>query len=149
MGWVISGWILVLLILGYMAVGFITTLIISKGFYRSYLLDKSKSQINKMNYSFSRKCTEEELEEQENKRRAGLAKEAMTTGLVLGAIWPITLVLCIGLYLGFGLKNAVHKISIGPVDRERENELAYSKAKRIVLKYEEEQKQKFDKELGS
>lgn len=131
--------------LGYLVVWFGTTAIFSHINYKDIL--KQPYQAPKRKTRNSREYTDEELEANETKRRKDLAKEAVLVATIMGLFWPLIWFISILVIIGQIFVGFIHRIAISPVEEAREREIAYSKAKRIVVQYEEEQRQRFEKEL--
>ncbi len=139
-------WFMIASIIGYLIFWFISTAIFSKTIYR-YSLEKAYIQPKRKN-RWEPEYTEAQLEVMETERRKKLAKESIATASTMSIAWPFLWVVCLLTIIYQVLVTVIHKIAISPVEAEREKELIYSKAKRIVVKYEEEQRLKFNQELG-
>jgi hypothetical protein len=130
---------------GYLIVWFITTIMLTKVTYKTALEEQYVAP--KRPSKNSRDYTIEELEANETERRKKLAAKSIVSAAIMSLFWPVIWVISLFVWI-FGLfGEIVHKFAISPLEAEREKELAYSKAKRIVVKYEEEQRIKFENDL--
>ena len=137
---------LMLWFFGYIIIGLITSLPITRFSYRKALKD-NKNPIPKAERG-ALKRSAEKIDELETKRRKKLSTEALTTGFWCGVFWPVVLVAFVILFIvGMGMK-VVHTLTIKPEDQPFISEKEMRKAQSIVDKYHMEQKTQFEKELG-
>ncbi len=133
---------ILLFILGYFTIGVITGLFMTKLEYANSIKTNEdplpKNEVSK-----------EKKQKLEVKRRERLAKKATRSGIIAIPFWPVLYAIMI-LSLPFVVYVAlVKKIAIDPEDAALITEIENDKAMKIVEQYQQQEKEKFQKELDN
>lgn len=132
--------------LGYIACGFVASVLIARDEYKELVanpLAGLREYTNAYYRARDRKYGDEWTDEDETKRREKLRGMASKVGLFWGLFWPAALVmfLCSNGY--DMLRNAVGRLAASPLERERNKELEYKKAQKIVDEYNAQQEKQW------
>ena len=130
----------------YLGIAFISSIFMTSSSYKSLL--KSSEPVNTKD-AWGHIRSQDIIDGEEYARRKNLSAKARKWGFWLGMLWILIIPaeILMGLYAGMSKIHA--QLSIEPHDREFTTKKELYAAQKIVDKYNEEQKTKFDKELES
>lgn len=136
----------VLIALGYIACGFVAAVLIARADYKEWVANPLAG-FESYSREFYRARDHRSTEEDDTRRREKLRSQAVKSGLLWGLVWPAALATAIAMSGWTLLTETIGGIAVSPLERERQKELEYKKAQKIVDEYNAEQDKKWEEEF--
>lgn len=135
-----------LIALGYIACGLVAAVLIARADYKEWVADPMAG-FERYSTEFYRARDDRTTDEDETRRRETLRRQAVKSGLIWAPAWPAALAVCLAASGWALLTAAVGHIAVTPLERERNKELEYKKAQKIVDEYNAQQEKQWKEAL--